>query len=267
MNSSIAHHFVDSHCHLDGAEFDADRSAVIERARAAGLRCMMAMGGGREPDELAVSLPIAESYDWIYAAVGIHPHEAAKAEERHFDLLRDSAKHFKVLAIGEIGLDYHYDHSPRDVQQQVLIRQLEVSREAGLPVVIHCREAFADLQKIVQEHWASSSRGGILHCFSGTVEEAKPFLDWGFMISYAGNLTFRNAEALRGTVRSMPRDRLLIETDCPYLAPIPHRGKRNEPAFVVEVARQLGVLLNLSTEEAGELALANFRRYFRLPQA
>ncbi len=265
MNQSIAQSFVDSHVHLDGPEFDADREKVIERARTAGLGCMMAIGGGNGPDELAVSLPIAEAHDWIYAAVGIHPHEAVKAEERHFDLLRQSAAHRKVLAIGEIGLDYHYDHSPREIQKQVFIRQLEIAKEVKLPIVIHSREAWADLHAIIQQHWRSSGLGGILHCFSGTAEDAKAFLDWGFMISYAGSVTFKNAEALRRTVSEIPRDRLLTETDCPYLAPVPHRGKRNEPAFVIEVARELGRLLNLSTEEAGALALANFRSFFRLP--
>lgn len=264
MNQSIAQSFVDSHAHLDGPEFDADRPTVIERARSAGLRCMMAIGGGHGPDELAVSLPIAQAHDWIYAAVGIHPHESVKAEERHFDLLRRSATHAKVLAVGEIGLDYHYDYSPREIQKQVFIRQLEIAKEVKLPVVIHSREAWADLREIVQEHWRASGLGGILHCFSGAAEDAKSFLDWGFMISYAGNVTFKNAEALRKTVSEIPRDRLLTETDCPYLAPIPHRGKRNEPAFVVEVARELGRLLNLSAEQAGALALENFRKFFRL---
>jgi TatD DNase family protein len=262
----IAPRFLDSHAHLDGPEFSADREAVMERARAAGVQCLMAIGGGSGPDELAVSVPIAEAHDWIYAAIGIHPHEAAKAEDKHFDLLRGAAGNPKVLAIGEIGLDYHYDHSPRDMQRRVLIRQLEFAREAKLPVVIHCREAWEDLREIIGVHWRASGLGGILHCFTGTAEDARAFLNWGFLISYAGNVSFRNAEALRSTVREVPRDCLLTETDCPFLAPIPHRGKRNEPAFVVEVARQLGSLLNISAEEAGELAVQNFRRFFRLSE-
>jgi TatD DNase family protein len=256
--------FVDSHCHLDGSDFDADRDAVIERARAAGVRYLLAIGGGSGPDDLGVALPLAEAHDWIYATVGIHPHEAQKAEERHFDLLRASAGKPKVLAIGEIGLDFHYEHSPRAVQKQVFIRQLQVAREAKLPVVIHCREAWSDLREIVRTHWQPTALGGILHCFSGSREDAFAFLDWGFMVSLAGNVTFKKAESLRHVAREIPLDRLLTETDSPYLAPVPYRGKRNEPAYVREVTRELGALRHLSEEEMGRQAVQNFARFFHL---
>ncbi len=256
--------FVDSHCHLDGSDFDPDREAVIERARAAGLRYLLAIGGGSRPDDLSVALPMAEHHDWIYATVGIHPHEAQKAEERHFDLLRAAAGKPKVLAIGEIGLDFHYEHSPRAVQKQVFIRQLQVAQEARLPVVIHCREAWSDLRETVRAHWQPAGLGGILHCFSGSQEDAFAFLDWDFMVSFAGNVTFKKAEGLRDVARAIPLDRLLTETDSPYLAPVPYRGKRNEPAYVREVTRELAALRRLSEEEMGRQAVENFARFFHL---
>jgi TatD DNase family protein len=256
--------FVDSHAHLDDPAFDPDRDAVIDRAREAGLRYILAIGGGSGPDDLASSIPIAERHDWIYATVGIHPHEARRAEEKHFDLLRTAARLPKVKGIGEIGLDYHYDHSPREIQRSVLIRQLEIARELRLPIVIHCREAWDDLREIIAEHWQSSGLGGILHCFSGTPEDAVQFLDWGFRVSFAGNLTFKKADDLRAVAREVPLDRLLAETDSPYLAPVPYRGKRNEPAYVREVTRELAALRNLSEEEIGRQVTDNFQRLLGL---
>lgn len=255
---------LDSHAHLDDSVFDADREAVIERARAAGLRYLLAIGGGTGPDELAASIPIAERHAWIYATVGVHPHEAKRAEDRHFELLRAAARHPRVLAIGEIGLDYYYDHSPREAQKQILVRQLELAREAKLPVVIHCRDAWADLREVVDIHWRSAGLGGILHCFSGSREDAFKFLDWGFLVSFAGNVTFKKAEELRAVARAIPLDGLLTETDSPYLAPVPHRGKRNEPAYVREVTQALATLHHLSEQEMSEHAVRNFVRFFRL---
>lgn len=256
--------FLDSHAHLDDAQFDPDRGAVIERARAAGLKYLLTVGGGSGPDELDAGIPIAEQHEWIYTSAGIHPHEAARAEERHFEALQRAAVQPKVLAIGEIGLDYFYDHSPRETQRRVLIRQLDIARAVKRPVIIHCRDAWADLGAIVAEHWQSSGLAGILHCFTGTGADARRFLDWGFLVSFAGNLTFKKAEGLRDAARAIPLDRLLIETDSPYLAPVPHRGKRNEPAFVVEVARALAALRNLSPEEMGAQAAENFAKFLRL---
>jgi len=255
---------LDSHAHLDHSDFDADRDAVIMRARAAGLQYLLSIGGGDGPDHMDEALSIAKRYEWIYATVGVHPHEARQAEDRHFDMLRSAVGDPKVVAIGEIGLDYHYDHSPRDVQKRVLIRQLELAREVKLPIVIHCREAWSDLRQIIGEHWARAGFGGFLHCFSGSREDAVEFLDWGFLLSFAGNLTFKKAEPLRAVAREVPVDRLLSETDSPYLAPVPYRGKRNEPAYVLEVTRELASLHNLSEEDMGRQAVANFARLFRL---
>ena len=256
--------FVDSHAHLDGSEFDADRDAVIERAGTAGLRYLLVIGGGNGPDHLGSALSIAESRDWTYAAAGIHPHEASKVRDAHFDHLRRLARQPKFLAVGEIGLDFYYNHSPREVQQQVLIRQLDLAREVKLPIIIHCRDAWPDLREILRAHWREAGLGGILHCFSGTRADAFELIDWGFLVSFAGNLTFRKAEDLRGVAREIPLDRLLTETDSPYLAPAPHRGKRNEPAHVVEVTRQLAALHGVDEHRMGRQVVQNFEHLFHL---
>ena len=260
----MAQFLVDSHAHLDDSDFDADRDAVIARARGAGLKYILAVGGGTGPENLAAPVAIAERHDWIYATVGVHPHEARHFQDSHAEQIRKLADHPKVVALGEIGLDYYYDHSPREVQKRVLIRQMELAREAKLPIIIHCRDAWTDLAAITQEHWQASGLRGILHCFTGSREDAFKFLDWGFLVSFAGNVTFRKAEGLREVAREIPPDRLLFETDCPYLAPAPHRGKRNEPALVREVARQLAELRGLSLEEIGRQTLGNFERFFHL---
>jgi TatD DNase family protein len=254
---------VDSHAHLDDTQFDTDREAVVERARAAGLRYLLTVGGGTGLDGLGASAAIAERYDWIYATVGLHPHDARHFRETHLDEVRTLARHRKVVAIGEIGLDYYYGHSPRQEQKRVLIRQLELAREAKLPVVVHCRDAWPDLREIIAAHWCASGLGGILHCFSGSREDAFRFLGWGFLISFAGNITYKKANELRAVAREIPLHSLLTETDSPYLAPVPYRGKRNEPAHVREVTRALAALRGLSEEEMGERAIQNFARFFR----
>lgn len=257
---------VDSHAHLDGPEFDADRDAVIKRAQAAGLKYLMLIGGASGPETLGAALAIAEPHDWMYTAAGVHPHEAKEAEERHFETLRALAADPKMLAIGEIGLDYHYDRPPREAQKGVFIQQLELARELRLPIIIHCRDAWADLRAIAHDHWRSAGLGGILHCFTGEREDAFDLMDAGFFVSFAGNLTFPKAAALREVARAIPLDRLLTETDCPYLAPIPYRGKRNEPAYVRELTRALAGLHNLHEDDMGTRAVGNFERLFRLNQ-
>lgn len=257
--------FLDSHAHLDDRQFDGDRDAVIERARSAGLKYLLCISGGAGPDDLASAVPIAEKHEWIYASVGIHPHEAQHATEAHFERLPEAARNPKVIALGEIGLDYHYDHSPRDVQKSVFVRQMEIARELKLPIVIHCREAWEDLAKLVETHWKPAGVGGIVHCFSGSLSDAKRFVDWGFLISFAGTLTFKNADAQRAIACEVDLASLLIETDCPYLAPVPYRGKRNEPSFVVETARVLAKERGISEAELGAHLLHNFERLFQLP--
>lgn len=258
---------VDSHAHLDDSAFDADRDAVIERARAAGLRYILTVGGGTGPENLALPIGIAEGQDWIYATVGVHPHEARHFQDSHAEQIWELANHPKVVAIGEIGLDYYYDHSPRETQKRVLVQQMELARKLKLPIVIHCRDAWADLAAMAQEHWQASGLGGILHCFTGSREDAFKFLDWGFLISFAGNVTFKKADDLRAVAHEIPLDRLLTETDCPYLAPAPRRGRRNEPELVIEVARQLASLRGLSVEEMGLQSLRNFEQFFHLGSA
>lgn len=251
---------LDSHAHLDDTDFDSDRAAVIERARAAGVRYIMVAGGGTGPDRLDSPLAIAETYDWIYATVGVHPHEAQHFTDSHAEQILQLARHPKVVAIGEIGLDYYYDHSPRDTQKQVLIRQMELARALKRPIMIHCRDAWADLREVVGAHWRTTGLGGILHCFTGSHEDARAFLDWGFLISFAGNLTFKKADDVRDVALSIPLDRLLTETDSPYLAPIPYRGKRNEPAYVRGVTQELARLRNLTEEELARQVLENFEK-------
>ena len=227
---------VDSHCHLDDAQFDADREQVIERARAAGVERMMAIGTGEGPPDLEAGLRLADRYPFIYATVGVHPHDASKAAAGTFDRLRELLRHPKVLAMGEIGLDYHYDFSPRDVQREVFAKQLAIAGEAGKPVVIHTREAWDDTFGCFGSNWTGV---GIMHCFTGGPEQARQALDLGFHLSFGGVVTFPKAEENREAARLTPADRLLVETDAPYLAPVPHRGKRNEPAFVAETVRRL----------------------------
>jgi TatD DNase family protein len=253
---------VDSHAHLDDPDFDADRAAVIERARAAGLRYLLTVGGGTGSDNLEAPVALAQGHDWIYATVGVHPHDARHFAEHHAEQICTLAQHPKVVGIGEIGLDYYRDHSPREIQKRVLVRQLELARQARLPIVIHCRGAWPDLTEIIQTHWKSSALGGILHCFSGSRQDALKFLDWGFRVSFAGNVTYKKAEDLREAAREIPLNCLLTETDCPYLAPVPYRGKRNEPAFVIEVVRTLAAIRHVSAEELGEIAVRNFERLF-----
>ena len=227
---------VDSHTHLDDPKYEADREQVIERALAAGVECLVAVGTGNGPPDLEVGVRLAERYPFVYATIGVHPHDASKATGETFARLRELAAHPKVIAIGEIGLDYHYDLSPRPVQREVFARQLEIAAESGKPVVIHTREAWEDT---MAQFSGRAPVRGIMHCFTGGAAQARQALDLGFHLSFGGVVTFPKADEVREAARITPDDRLLVETDCPYLAPVPHRGKRNEPALVVEVARQL----------------------------
>jgi TatD DNase family protein len=264
--------FVDSHAHLDGKQFDTDREQVIARAREAGVQTMVAIGNGDGPDHVDCGILLAEKYDFIYATLGIHPHEARLANEAAYQKMERLARHPKVIAWGEIGLDYFYDHSLREVQTTVFTRQMELAAAAKLPIVIHCRpsedsdNAWNDCFALMQEHWAAKGLGGILHCFTGNWQQAKSALDMGFMISFAGNLTFPKAQQIRDAALEVPLESVLIETDSPYLAPVPHRGKRNEPAFVRETARKLGELRATETEEIGKQTTRNFYKFFKLAE-
>jgi TatD DNase family protein len=262
--------FVDSHAHLETEQFEADRELVIARAREAGIETILAIGSGTGPGSLDCAIRLAEQHGFIYATIGIHPHEAKLARDADFEEMAQLATRPKVIAWGEIGLDYFYDHSPRDIQQQVFLKQVQLAQVAKLPIVIHCRpsngsdDAWEDCLKLLHEHWAPSGLGGILHCFTGEWDHAKRALDMGFMISFAGNVTFPKAQQIREAAKQVPLDRMLIETDSPFLAPVPHRGKRNEPSFVKEVARQVAELRGLSTEDVGLQTGKNFYRFFSL---
>ncbi len=251
---------VDSHCHLDSPQFDEDREAVLTRAEQAGLRAVLAIGVGKGPPELDAGLRMAALRPWIYASVGIHPHEAGRADDAAFAGLQRLVGNKPVVAVGEIGLDYHYDLPPRPVQQEVFVRQLDLARRAGKPIIIHCREAWGDCLTLLRQHWKPCGLSGIFHCFSGDLAEARQSLEMGFQVSFAGNLTFPKAQGLREVARQLPPESLLVETDSPYLAPVPHRGRRNEPAFVGLVARQLAALHGVSPEAMAEQTAGNFFR-------
>ena len=265
--------FVDSHAHLEGKQYAADREEVIARARESGVEAIVAIGNGDGPGTLDCGIRLAAMHAFMYATVGIHPHEAAQARDSDFDEMATLVKHPKVIAWGEIGLDYFYDHSPREVQRRVFLRQMELAKTAKLPIVIHCRpssgseNAWDDCLGLIDEQWARNGLGGILHCFTGTWPHAKRALDMGFMLSFAGNVTYPKAQQIRDAARQVPIDRMLIETDSPYLAPIPHRGKRNEPAFVKETARQIGEIRGMPSEDVGRQTGENFYRFFNLRAA
>jgi len=261
--------YIDSHAHLEGHKFDQDRVEVLERARAAGLERILAIGSGTGPGTLDCAIKIAEQHDWIFATLGIHPHEAKLAGEADYAEMEQLARHPKIIAWGEIGLDYFYDHSPREVQKEVFRRQMEQARTAKLPIIIHCRpsnnseNAWDDTIQMLRDHWASSGLGGILHCFTGEWKHAQAALDMGFYVSFAGNVSFPKAENIRQAAREVPIERMLIETDSPFLAPVPHRGKRNEPAFVVNTAETIAQLRGSNKEEIGARTAANFYALFQ----
>lgn len=251
---------VDSHCHLDDKQFDADREAVIERALAAGVDRMVAIGTGNGPPDLEAGVRLADRYPAFWATAGVHPHDASKAAPRDLERLAALLRHPKVVAVGEIGLDYHYDFSPRDTQRGVFVEQMRIARDAAKPIVIHTREAWDDTFRLLEEHWKPAGLGGIMHCFSGGGAEAERALALGFYLSFGGIVTYPKALDVQQAARTAPAGRILVETDAPYLAPVPRRGKRNEPAFVVETARKLAALRNESFEQIAAATTANFAR-------
>ena len=273
---------LDSHAHLDATEFDGDREAVIARAQEAGLQYVLLIADLTRPESVQGIIDLAERHENFYWAAGIDPHESASAREEYFQTLAVVSRHPKFLAVGEIGLDYHYDY-PRDDQKRVFIRQIELARELHRPIIIHCRDAWSDLRQILRDRLghgaangeASSSgprvpngaRAGILHCFTGTVDDAHDLIGLGFYVSFAGNVTYKKAENLREAARAIPLRRLLSETDCPYLAPVPHRSGRNEPARVREVTRELARVHGLPEDEMGHQLVENFARLFELEKA
>ena len=257
---------VDSHCHIDGDQFDIDRDEVVRRAKETGVGAMLNVGtGDPHTDDFRKAVAVAEKYDNVYASVGVHPHDAKlydDAAEKHLvDLIKSNKK---VIAWGEIGLDFYYDHSPRDVQIAIFRRQIKKARELNLPIIIHSRDSNDETVEILTKECAGDFRGGIMHCFGGTAEMAEKLIGVGFLISFAGNVTFKKAENIRDAARVVPLDKLLVETDCPFLSPVPLRGKRNEPAFVVHTARFLAELYEIPFETLAESTTHNFLSLFDL---
>src|SRR5437868_1430654 len=258
--------YIDSHCHIDGPEYDADREDVIARAVDAGVTTMLNVGTG-DPHSGAFerAVELSEKHREVYCAVGVHPHDAKlfddAAEQRLVDLAKGGSR---VIAWGEIGLDYHYDHSPREVQREVFRQQLRIARSLNLPAIIHSRAANDDTIQILREELTGYDRAGVLHCFGGTLEMARQAIELGFYISFAGTLTFKKADDLREIARQLPLERLLVETDCPYLTPVPFRGKRNEPARVVETAKCLAGIHERSSDEIGRITTENFAILFNV---
>jgi TatD DNase family protein len=266
---------IDSHAHLDSPRYDEDREALLQRAYAAGVREVLSIGIGEGPGTMHRALEISREYAGhpqvpkIWASAGIHPHEARLADEAAYAKLDSLLQEPDVLACGEIGLDYFYDHSPRDEQKTVFARQMEIAAGRRKPIIIHCRpsdnssNAWDDTLAMLQTHWRPTGLRGILHCFTGEIRHATAAMDFGFLISFAGNITFPKAQPIRDAAAAVPLDRMLIETDAPFLAPIPNRGKRNEPAWVKEVAIKIGEIRGQEPDQIAEQTAANFRLLFQ----
>lgn len=250
---------IDSHAHLEMREFDSDRNDVIERAELAGVDCIVTVG--TNPGLSRKALSIAHQYENIYATVGVHPHDVAKASDKSFDELKTLAQDPKVVAYGEIGLDYFRNISPREKQIEMFAKQLELAQELNLPVIIHDRDAHEETLRMVK---ASGVRRGVFHCFSGDWAMARQCIDLGFYISVPGVVTFDKSRVLQEVVRQAPLDAILLETDCPYLTPVPHRGKRNEPSFIIHTAKKVAEIKELPWEDIAQTAACNTRKLFSI---
>lgn len=252
---------VDSHCHLDFPDFEGELDAIMARAAARGVGTMVTIGTKlREFDRVRA---IAERFDHVYCSVGVHPHEAAAEDATSVDRLVNLAQHPKVVGIGETGLDFYYDHSPRDRQTRVFEMHIEAARQTGLPLIIHCRDADPQMAEILRKSQGEGSVSGLIHCFSSTEQLSDAALEVGFSISLSGIVTFKNAVELRKIAEKIPIDRLLVETDSPYLAPVPHRGRRNEPSFVADTAAFLAQLRGMPADELARKTTENFFNLFR----
>jgi TatD DNase family protein len=265
---------VDSHLHLDSPRYDDDRDELLQRAWNQGVRTVLSIGIGDGPATMHQALELSRTYAGkpgvprILATAGIHPHEAQLADQAALEKLDNLLATPEVLAVGEIGLDYYYDHSPREQQKQAFAAQMEIAAEQRRPIIIHCRpsdgstNAWDDTLAMVETSWAQSGLGGVLHCFTGEWEHARRAMDCGFLISFAGNVTFPRAQNIREVAARVPLDRMLIETDAPFLAPLPHRGKRNEPAWVARVADKLAEVCGVTADQVASSTANNFYRFF-----
>jgi TatD DNase family protein len=251
----------DTHAHINDKQFAEDREEMLQRAVDAGVSRLVVIGCDAEGITSAIEL--AEKYDFVYAAIGWHPVDAIDMTDTDLERIEELSTHPKVVAIGEMGLDYHWDKSPKDVQKDVLRQQIQLAKRVKLPIIIHNREATADIIPILREEGAAEV-GGIMHCYSDEADLIQEFLDMNFYISLGGPVTFKNARAPKEVAKIVPADRLLIETDCPYLAPHPNRGKRNEPAYVILVAEQIAELRGIGYEELAELTMRNAERLYQI---
>ena len=254
---------VDSHGHVDGEGFDGDRAEVLARARAAGVERFVTVGTGEDLPKIRRAVELAEREPDVFATVGVHPHDAARIEPSWWAELEAMARGPRVVGVGETGLDYHYDHSPRAEQQAAFRAHVALARRVGKPVVCHVRDAHADTVQILKEEGAAEV-GGVIHCFTGGPDDARAYVALGMHVSFSGIVTFKTAEAIRAAVKEVPLDRVLIETDCPYLAPVPMRGKRNEPAFLVHTAEAVARAAGVSEDELAAATVTNTSRLFRL---
>jgi len=254
---------VDSHAHIQGKEYTGETEAVIARARAAGVQTIVAVGGAGDMSSNIDAVRLANAFDHVYATVGMHPHDAKDVGAGELENLKNLATDTKVVAIGETGLDYYYSHSPHDVQRRVFGQFIHMARDVNLPIVVHERDAALDVAELLRREGGGELRG-VIHCFTGNYEAACAYLDLGFYLSFTGIITFKKADALREVVRKVPLDRMLVETDSPYLTPVPHRGKRNEPAYVRYVAATIAKVKDIAVDEVAEVTTANVKRLFRI---
>jgi TatD DNase family protein len=254
---------IDSHAHIQGKEYAGEAEAVIERARVAGVEKIIAVGGAGDMSSNTEAIALADVFPNVYATVGMHPHDAKDVGDDELRALRDLTSHPKVVAVGETGLDYYYNHSPRDVQRRVFAQFIRIARETGLPIVVHERDAALEAAELLRSEGTGKLRG-VIHCFTGDYEAARAYLDLGFYLSFTGIITFKNAGALRDVVSKVPLERMFVETDSPYLTPVPHRGKRNEPAYVRFVAETIANVKGNACEEVARATTENVRRLFRI---
>jgi TatD DNase family protein len=254
---------IDSHAHIQGREYAGEVEAVIDRAREAGVEKIVAVGGAGDMSSNTDAIALAESCPSVYATVGMHPHDAKDVGESEVNRLRQLAAAPKVIAIGETGLDYYYDHSPREVQRRAFGRFIQMAHETELPIVVHERDAARHVADLLRSEGAGKLRG-VIHCFTGNYEAASEYLDLGFYLSFTGIITFKSAESLRDVVRKVPLDRMLVETDSPFLTPVPHRGKRNEPANVRLVAEAMAKIKTIPFENVADVTTRNARDLFKI---
>jgi TatD DNase family protein len=254
---------IDSHAHIQGKEYAGEVKAVIDRAREAGVEKIVAVGGAGDMSSNTDAIALAELFPNVYATVGMHPHDAKDVGESELNRLRQLAAAPKVIAIGETGLDYYYDHSPREVQRRAFVRFIQMSRATELPLVVHERDASEHVADLLRSEGEGKLRG-VIHCFTGSYESARAYLDLGFYLSFTGIITFKNAEPLRDVVRKVPLDRIFVETDSPYLTPVPHRGKRNEPAYVRFVAETVTRIKGVALEEVAQTTTRNVEDLFKI---